>query len=82
MAAPVRPNIAVGDGVKVYIRTNGYKREDATCTAINNAAGICDARTVIGNRLFRNLPWFNAANEGESYWTELPPGYVPGSEGH
>lgn len=82
MADPVRPSINVGDGVKVYDRTNGYVREDAICEKINNGAGICDARTVKRNILYRNLPWYNAANEGESYWTELPIGYVPGSGGH
>jgi hypothetical protein len=76
-----RPPIQVGDGVKVYIWPV-CGREDATCTQINNQSGVASARTVQTNKLYRNLPYWSDGNDGESYWTELPPGYVPGSEGH
>lgn len=77
-----RPTLAVGDGVKVYLAP-GFFRRDAVLTQINNNNGNARARTVQSGTLTSVIRHRNdVLDDEEPYWTELPIGYVAGSEGH
>jgi hypothetical protein len=79
------PTVNVGDGVKVYLYPE-FGRQDASVTRVHKL-GVINCRTIKDNQDHVNIDHFNIAFadpelEPESYWVELPAGYVPGSEGH
>lgn len=79
-----RSIIEVGRGVKFYEEDHhGFGRQDATCLRVDNDEGVIDLRCVLSNRRINNVSYVAFIdNDIDSYWVDLPVGYVPGSEGH
>jgi len=78
-----RPHVTIGQGVKVF-RGPKYGREDGTVTAVDDESGIIDALLVKSGESVNGVKYKTdiGPEMKEAYWTELPLGYRPGSEGH
>jgi len=78
-----RPRVTLGQGVKVF-RGPDYGREDGVVIAFDNQTGIIDAFLIKSRESVSGVKYKTdiGSEMKEVYWTELPLGYRPGSEGH
>lgn len=74
----MRPNIAVGDYVKIYENFRGFGRLDVVCAKVNNRTGVIDTTVPGTQRQVKSIPHRDDATDATLvYWTELPVGFTP-----